>query len=194
MNRKSVAREVAFLGIMLALVFEFLLIETEVFTVIGIFGALTPAVLTIPLSIAISLSGGKNRMFFGGTLLGFSSFFLAIIIANPIFINPLVSILPRVFIGVISYLVFLGTSKLFSKSNNTFVNHVLPCSLAGMAGVLTNTTLTMTMLWVFNHTTLAALFSTILSVNFVLEVVGGAILVPVFVKAIKSAERRGKRQ
>jgi len=182
MNRNSLARNVAFLGVMLALVFVFLLLET--FVLSGLFGNLTPAALTIPLSIAIAVTGRKYNMFIGGTLLGVSSFFLAIIIANAVFLNPLISILPRVFIGITAYFSCLAVRKIFSKSSNKFLKRILPYSVAGAVGVLTNTVLVIFMMLVFNSTTLAAVLTTMLLINFVAEVVSAVILVPVFANVI----------
>ena len=189
MNKRSVARDVAFLGVMLALVFVFLLVETFLFN--ALFGNFTPAALTIPLAIAVSVTGDKRNMFIGGTLLGVSSFVLAILIANPVFLNPLVSIAPRVFIGITAYFVCLLFKKLFKNAKSGFLRNVLPYSFAGVAGVLTNTVLVVTMVWVFTSSTLAEVIATILLVNFVSELVSAAVLVPVFSRTIERFLGRG---
>ena len=189
---KSVGRTIAFLGVMFALVFVFLMIETFAFS--ALFGNFTPAALTLPLAAAISVTGKKWRMAVGGTLLGFSSFFLAIIIANPIFLNPLISILPRVFIGLIAYLICAFFKWIFRNSNNFFLTGILPYSFAGAFAVLTNTVLVITMLTVFNEASLAAVLATILSVNFVAELVSGIILTPVFARVINTVEGRGENK
>ena len=188
MNRNSVARNVAFLGVMLALVFVFLLIETYLLS--ALLGNFTPAALTLPLAIAVSVTGDKRNMFVGGTLLGIASFILAIITANPIFSKPLIAIVPRFFIGIVAYFVCLGCKKLFSKSQNEFVKNVLPLSIAGIFGVLTNTVLVTTMMTLYDFATIAKVFATIMSINFVAEVVLSAVLVPVFVKTINSVYKR----
>ena len=41
------------------------------------------------------------------------------------------------------------------------------------------------MMWVFNSAELAAVISTIMSVNFVAEVIGGMVLVPIYVGVLK---------
>lgn len=187
MNKNSTARTVAFLGVTLALVFVFLLIETYAFS--AFFGNFTPAALTIPLAIAVAVTGKKWRMFVGGTLLGVSSFILAIIISNPIFLNPLISVLPRVIIGIVAYFICVLSKNLFKNAQSNFVKNVLPYSLAGIFGVLTNTVLVSIMLWVFNYQALAAVYTLIISVNFVGEIIAAAILVPIFATLINKIER-----
>ena len=180
---KSSAKKIAFYGVMAGLMFVFLLIETYVFS--AFFGNFTPAILTLPLAVALSLFNGKKGMWIGGTVFGCCSFFLAIIISNVIFLNPLVSILPRIFIGCTAYLVYWAFSSLFKKSKNDFVKEILPCALAGVSGILTNTVCTIFMMWVFNATAIATVFTVIISINFVAEVVGAAILTPLYVKVFK---------
>ena len=181
------AKTVAFLGVMLALIFVVLLVETYLFQVL--FGNFTPAALTIPLAIAVLVTGKKWRMFVGGTLLGVASFFLAVFISNFIFINPLISVLPRVFVGIISYFVYKGFKRVFSNSKNRFFKNILPYSLAGIAGVITNTGLVIPMMFLFHYASIAAVFTTVMLVNFVAEIVCAAILVPAFAKAINAVER-----
>lgn len=181
------ARTIAFLGVMFALVFVFLMIETFAFS--ALFGSFTPAALTLPLAAAISVTGKKWRMFVGGTLLGLSSFFLAIMIANPVFINPLVSILPRLFIGIVAYYICRFVKWVFRDSENTFWKNVLPYAFAGAFCVLTNTVLVLTMVALCTHTALAAVFGTLIMINFVAEIITGIVLTPVFAGVINKIEK-----
>lgn len=174
------SKQIAYLGLVSALMFVFLLIETYLLTIA--FGALTPAILTLPFAVALSLFLGKKSMFLGGTIFGCCSFVLASIIANPVFINPLISILPRILIGVVGYFAFVLTKKLFK-------NEIVACSVGGVFGILTNTVCTIFMLWVFNYSALAAVFTTIMSINFVGEIVGAIILVPVYYKILKRVNK-----
>ena len=185
---KSSAKTIAFLGVRFALIFVFLLIETYVFS--AFFGAFTPCALTLPLAIALSLSGSKKPMVIGGTLLGCASFVLAIFISNPIFINPLISILPRLFIGVIAYGVYHLAKKLCASSDNAFVKDHLPCALGGLFGTLANTVCTIFMMWVFQAASLAAVFTTLISINFIAEVIASVILVPIYVRVINKITKK----
>ena len=51
------------------------------------------------------------------------------------------------------------------------------------------TVCTIFMLWVFNYSSLAAVFTTIMSINFVGELIGAIILVPVYVKILKKVNK-----
>ena len=185
---RSSSKKIAFYGVMAGLMFVFLLIETYLFS--ALFGNFTPAILTLPLAVALSLFNGKKGMWIGGTIFGCCSFFLAVIISNVIFLNPLVSILPRIFIGVTSYLVYWGCSSLFKSAKSEFVKDVLPCALAGVFGILTNTVCTIFMMWVFNAAAIAMVFTVIISINFVAEVIGAAILAPIYVRLFKKVQKQ----
>ncbi len=184
---KNSSKKIAFYGVMAGLMFVFLLIETFVFT--AFFGNFTPAILTLPLAIALSLFNGRKGMWVGGTIFGCCSFFLAIIISNVIFLNPLVSILPRIFIGGVAYLVYWGSDKLLKDTKSDFLKEILPCSLAGVFGILTNTVCTIFMMWVFNSSTIAMVFTVIISINFVAEVVGAVVLAPIYVRLFKRMQK-----
>jgi len=67
-----------------------------------------------------------------GAIFGFSSFIQA---SSPLFADPLVAILPRLFIGVVAYLAFVGLKR---------VNATLALAGAGILGSLTNTGLVLT--------------------------------------------------
>lgn len=176
-------RRIAFIGVLTALMFVLLLIETFAFS--ALMGNFTPAILTIPLCIAICVSDGKKSMLIGGAMFGLCSFILAICISNVIFLNPLVSIFPRLFIGLVACGIYFLFNKWFEKSNNEFIREILPCSLAGIFGTLTNTICTVFMMWVFNSAELATVLTVILSFNCLAEVIGCAILVPIYVKVFK---------
>ena len=182
------ARTIAFLGVMFALVFAFLMLETYAFS--AIFGSFTPAAFTLPLAAAVSVTGKKWRMFVGGTLLGASSFFLAIIIANPVFINPLISVLPRFVIGIVAYYVCILFKRIFGKSGNPFLTDFLPYAFAGGFCVLSNTLLVLTMVSVFTGTALAATFGTLIIINFVAEIITGIVLTPILVNVINKIENK----
>ena len=191
MNRTA-GKTVAFIGVMAALVFVVLSLETWVFIY---FIKPSPAFLSIPIAIALSVFGDWKKMFIGGTILGVCSFILSFIVAYVDFYNPLVSVLPRVLMGVVAYFVAFGMVKLLGKSkrkdgkDNKFLQEVLPYSVAGAAGVLFNTVSVLFMMWVFagENAFLTTALSTILSINFVLEFVCAIILVPVLVRVMKKA-------
>ncbi|MDW7740045.1 MAG: ECF transporter S component [Bacillota bacterium] len=101
----------------------------------------------------------------------------------PFFADPLVSILPRLFIGVVSYLVYISTKG---------INTVLACILAGAFGSVTNTVL------VLGMATLRGYLPAELSVSIgilhgIPELIVAAILTVILVKGIqriRSGEER----
>ena len=182
------SKRIAFYGVLSALMFVFLLIETYLFT--AFFGNFTPAILTLPFAVALSLFKDKKGMFLGGTIFGCCSFFLAICIGNPIFLNPLISILPRIFIGVVAYAVYYILSLVCANAKSDFIKEKLPLSLAGAFGILTNTVCTIFMLSLFEHAALTAVFTTILSINFLAEVIGAMVLSPIYANVLKRIKDR----
>ena len=187
MNKQTKAKTIALYGVISSLMFVFLLVETFGFT--AWLGNFTPAILTLPLAVSISLIGNGKRCFVGGLIFGCCSFFLAVLIANPIFINPLISILPRVLIGVVAWLVHKGISKLTKNTKTAFLKEVLPISIAAAFGILTNSVCTIFMMWVFNASDLAAIMTVIISFNFLAEIIGAITLSPVYVKVMKRVNK-----
>ena len=185
--KHTMTKTIALSGVMGALIFVLMLVETLIFTnLLGI----TTCFLSLPIAIALSVYEDYKKMFLGGTIFGVCCLIIAFMLGVYIFWNPLVSVLPRVFIGMSAYGVMVLVKKLTKKSNSKsgkFFNHV-PYMLAGMAGVLTNTICTLFFIWVFNGGDyFASLISTVIAFNFIPEFVASIILVPAYIKAINVA-------
>lgn len=69
-----------------------------------------------------------------GTIFGLFSFLQA---TSPIFKNPLVSIFPRIWIGVVAYYAYVGSRRAFGE--------IAALAIAGVLGTLTNTVLVLSM-------------------------------------------------
>jgi uncharacterized membrane protein len=116
----------------------------------------------IPVIIAAILSGPKVGIMVGA-IFGISSF----VRANSVFFaNPIVAILPRLFIGMISYYVYKWT-----KSS----------MLAAVAGTLTNTVGVLSLLYVFKYLPLKVLLG-IAGMNGLPEVIISSLIVVAVVK------------
>ena len=61
----------------------------------------------------------------------------------------------------------------------------MPYAIAGVFGILANSVCTIFMMWVFAQAELATVLTVIISINFVAEVVGAAILAPMYVNVFK---------
>ena len=53
----------------------------------------------------------------------------------------------------------------------------------------TSTVFTIFMMWVFNAAAIAMVFTVVISINFVAEVIGAAILAPIYVKLFKRLQK-----
>jgi uncharacterized membrane protein len=93
----------------------------------------------------------------------------------PMFLNPLISFVPRLFIGVVAYLVYTATKR---------INKILACILAGAAGSATNTILVLGMAtWTGWFTPELSLF--IATTHGIPELILAAILTVILVKGIR---------
>lgn len=179
----SKAKTVAFLGVIGALIFVVLLVETQVFAVIL---PVSPCFLSLPLAISLSVYGDYKKMFVGGTVLGVCSFIMSLMFPQFIvFLNPLVSILPRTIFGIVAFAVYKLVSKITKNGKSNFIKETLPLGLSGIFGAITNTVLVVTALYIFKFTGIEDAIATVLSVNALIETVCSCLLVPVIVKTIK---------
>jgi uncharacterized membrane protein len=119
-------------------------IDIKKMTIIGVLGAisivlgLTPlgfipigptraTIMHIPVIIGAIMEGPIVGGFIG-LIFGLSSMFQAVTNPTPIsfvFLNPLVSILPRVLIGIVTYYVYSGFKKIGRKKTIIFLNIIL---------------------------------------------------------------------
>lgn len=105
-------------------------------TRLGFIPVPTPAGHATIMHIPVILGGVLEGPVVGlitGAIFGLFSFLQP---GAPFFADPLVSVVPRLFIGVVSYLVYYSTRK---------INTVLACVLAGAFGSATNTVLVLGM-------------------------------------------------
>lgn len=187
--KKDKAHFVAFVGVMFALIFVLFLLEGAVLSPLG----MTACILSLPVSIALSIYDDWKKSFVGGTLLGVCSCIFCLIFSAFIkYANPLVSILPRFFIGVTAYWTYFGLSKLFKKVKNLFVREILPATVAGIVGSLTNTVLYLLAVAICDGRAadaLTAIMGVAVTIYFPIELVACAVLVPVYVKVLKKVNR-----
>ena len=189
------AHFVAFVGVMFALIFVLFLLEGAISLVAGS----TPCILSLPVAISLSIYDDWKKSFVGGTLLGLSSCLFSLIFASVFlpYANPLIAVLPRVFIGISAYWTYFGLSKLFRSAKNKYVREALPAAIAGAVGTITNTVLYMLSLYVWNGwlsdfygqeiTTVIQLLTII---YFAVEIVACFVLVPIYVSVLKKISHK----
>lgn len=184
--KRDKAHFIAFVGVMFALIFVLFLLEGALSLVIGT----TPCFLSLPVAIALSIYDDWKKSFIGGTLLGLASCLFCLIFASLfiVYANPLISVLPRFFIGVTAYWTYFGLSKLFKRAKNVFVRESIPAAVAGVVGSLTNTVLYLLAIniWSGNFMgSLTAIMNVAVSIFFPIELAACLILVPIYVAVLK---------
>jgi len=138
MNRNTKTGKLTFMGVMLALTIVFVAM-----TVIPTTSASMALLIFLPTIVTSVIQGPKSGAVMGA-LAGFITLLRALLApASPLdylFLNPLIAILPRIFVGVVPYYVF----KLFNSLIKTKTVSLL---IAGVSGALTNTGLVILMLY-----------------------------------------------
>jgi len=138
----SETRKLTFLGVMLALTVVFVAL-----TAVPTASATMAFLIFIPTIVTSVVMGPK-----AGALMGFlagATTMLRAILAplspfDAFFINPLISILPRILIGITPYLVYKLIKSLVKNETGDKVAIIL----AGATGAVTNTALVLTMLYI----------------------------------------------
>ncbi|WP_312699993.1 ECF transporter S component [Sedimentibacter sp.] len=189
MNRKTNTGKLTFMGVMLALTIIFVMV-----TAVPGASATIAFFMFIPTIITSIIYGPKL-----GAAMGFLAGLTTLIRAytaplspfDYFFQNPLIAILPRTFIGVIPYFVYVGINKLFKSG----MAENLSVVLAGAFGAITNTVLVVLALYfvygskIINDYGLAnsiiAFFVGIAGVNGIIEAITAGILTLPVVKIYK---------
>ena len=188
--KKDKAHFIAFVGVMAALIFVLFILESTLLAGVGV----TACILSLPVSIALSIYDDWHKSFLGGTLLGFASCLFCLILPSFVFYaNPLISVLPRMFIGITAYWTYFGLSRLFGKCKNKFVNEKLPAAVAGVVGSVTNTVLYISAVNIWSGNALgifSQLFEIAIAIYFPIELAACFILVPVFVTVLKKVNKK----
>jgi uncharacterized membrane protein len=143
-------------------------------------------IMHIPAIIGAVLEGPVVGLVIGGLFGVFSLIQGAIAPTGPAdtwFVNPLISVLPRLLIGPVAWLVYRALASM---------NEQLALVIAGIAGSLTNSVLVLTMIGLMGFLPWAAI-GTIAATNGVPEAAIGAIITLAVVAAWKGI-RRGRRQ
>lgn len=177
--KRGAAHTIAFIGVMTALMAVVLTLETYVFIY---FIKPSPAFLSIPLFIALSMYSDWKHSFIGGTIFGVCSFVLSFIVGYTVFFNPLISVLPRTIAGVAGYFILHGLTVATKGKGKDVVRAV-----AAALTVVLHTILVLGAMEIFvsGGAFLDTVWQTILGVNFLSEIVCAIFLVPILVRIMK---------
>ncbi|MGN0796144.1 MAG: ECF transporter S component [Christensenellales bacterium] len=190
-------KQIAIIALLLAMMIIF------AFVPINIAGTSIAVLPLIAIFIACQVEGGKVG-FFMGFAFGMLSLISAIAvpqILSPVFYNPMVSVVPRLLIGITTYFSYVGLRKGFKrvfknkdKKVATRINILLSSSISSAVGTITNTSLVIAMIYAFNAGKAyggivinAAFLSALVGINFVIEIAVAMILTPPIVLALRIA-------
>ncbi|MBQ9553187.1 MAG: ECF transporter S component [Clostridia bacterium] len=166
----------------LASVFAALIV---VFTVVPNLGYISTGVIEITTLHIVTILGAVFLGWKYGAVLGgvWGVTCLVRAFTNPLwlpFTNPLISVLPRIFVGLVAGLVFAGLRK-------TKLNKALCAAISAAAATLTNTVLVLSALYIFGgmiqsyaqfFEMFKTIITTIISLNGGIELAAAILLVP----------------
>ena len=184
MNRRQSIQRITRLGILMGLIILMTFIPNIGYIQTGVFSITT---IHIPVLIGAALMGPIGGLVLGLTW-GLTSYFYALTLGTieaMIFLNPMVSIVPRVLVGlIVSY-----TTLALDKVN---VKEVLKYGLVAGIGTLSNTILVLSSIFIFAsegvlsfNQAFSTIITIIISTNGLLELFAAVIIVPAVVKAIR---------
>lgn len=137
-------RNLTFLGVMLAIT---IILDSTPLGAVPV-GAVSATITHIP-TILSGILLGPVAGFIMGTALGLISLIHAITrpvtLLDPLFANPLISVLPRMFIGVMAYYGYTVAHKIFKKG---LLGQTISTVVGAVIGSLTNTSLVFLMLYI----------------------------------------------
>ena len=173
---------IALTGIYTALVFVCILTESTLLLWMGI----SAAVLSLLVVMTFCLHKNLLFAFLGGLIIGLCSFLTALILGVEAFMHPMISIVPRMFIGVSAYGVYLLVKKLTANSENKYIKEKLPYALGAGAGIIVNTVLVVAALSIFGGFAVTqTAVQTIALFNFLPEFLVSVIFAPFTITAVK---------
>lgn len=195
MNKKNKTFNIVILGLLSAII----IIQTTVpFLGYIPIGPLSLTIIPVTVIVAAIVLGTKEGAIVGGIwgIITFVRAFIAptSIIAPIVFTNPLISVLPRILIGVVAALVF--HRMLRGKFNET-----VRMSIAGVLGTFTNTVLVLGLIFLFYREPYANFLQMdleqllpallmIMATNGITEAVLSGILAPIISKPLLKLRKK----
>lgn len=184
MNRRQSIQRITRLGILMGLIILMTFIPNIGYIQTGLFSITT---IHIPVLIGAALMGPIGGFVLGLTW-GLTSYFYALTLGTieaMIFLNPMVSIVPRVLVGLIVSYATLALDRFKMKE-------VIKYGLIAGLGTLSNTVLVLSAIFTFAsegvlsfNQAFSTIITIIISTNGLLELFAAVIIVPAVVKAIR---------
>lgn len=198
--KKSSTTNLAVLGVFSALIILL------TFTPIGYIAipalGISATIIHLPVIIGAVVLGPRDGAILGGVW-GITALIRAAVMPNGpldmLFVNPLVSVVPRILVGLCAAWVFRGLMKLLQKHPH---GDLPAAAVAGAAGALTNTILVLgilclcyrsQMLGSGNGTTIGLIIGTILTFNGLIEIGSAVLLTPAISRALFQVKKRARQ-
>ncbi len=174
MNSRAIAKYALIVALVIAAYYIDALISTGL--------PIRVAVATVAVTLTLCQLFDFKTAVFTTTVFGLLSFLFSYLHPNftsPAFMNPVVSVIPRVLMGTLSFLAFSAIKKLTADSAGKFKREILPKIAGGAAGVLTNTALVLSMISLVNGSSLLGIAIQItVVIAFSVELVVSVTVVP----------------
>jgi uncharacterized membrane protein len=189
-KRRNVTRTVVLYAVYFALIFVARLLDKAVTGFLPINAAIIT--LTVAFSCALVEPSFVNAVVVGAIFGVVSLIATAIMGGTPDFLNPLVSVLPRIVVGMALFGAFYGVSRIMRKITKKYAfAMVVAIVVACVIGALVNTVTVLGMINLFkmNGEWFASVISTIIAINGTLELTVPPVITPIIVMGV----RRGMR-
>ena len=170
-----------------AMYFAIIFIAFNIDSTLSFLGILKFAIITLAtVTTLVLFSQNYLEAALVGAFFGISSLIANIYFPNansPYFLNPLVSVLPRIMVGLASFTAFRLMRKITAKSSHS---ERISAIVAAAVAPIVNTTLVLTALSIANPAvdSLLLLIKGVLVTNFVPEFLGCVILTPILAPSI----------
>lgn len=199
MRNSSKSRDIAYIGIFSALVVVLQAIA-EITKILGL--PMSLALGLIPVLVAGQLRGVKTGVIVGGVF-GLTSLVLAVIYVASlpnsyarIIINPLVSVFPRIMVGLVSALVYKAFTRRGERSR---AKRYVFSAVSALLGVVTNTVLFLGMYAAFAYgrtfddatIDFKWIITAVVAINTIIEAVAFPLITGGVVSAVESKTLKG---
>lgn len=199
MRNSSKSRDIAYIGIFSALVVVLQAIA-EITRILGL--PMSLALGLIPVLVAGQLRGVKTGVIVGGVF-GLTSLVLAVIYVASlpnsyaqIIINPLVSVFPRIMVGLVSALVYKAFTRRGERSR---AKRYVFSAVSALLGVVTNTVLFLGMYAAFAYgrtfddatIDFKWIITAVVAINTIIEAVAFPLITGGVVSAVESKTLKG---
>lgn len=184
MNQRQSIQRITRLGILIAIIFLMTFVPNIGYIQTGLLSITT---IHIPVIIGSAILGPVGGLVLGATW-GITSFLKVLsmpgTVETAIFLNPMVSIFPRILVGLIISYSTIGFSKWIKNRDFKY-------ALVGAVGTLSNTILVLSSMFIFAqggvlsfNQAFSIIITVIISTNGLLELILAVILVPIILRAL----------